>query len=167
MSADTAHGPAGTRRASTEDRLLLIHGEWVAPSSREWLATTDPSTGETLARVARANGEDVDRAVRDAYAAFRVWSQGLPAERLRVLLRIAAGIRAARDLLAELESLDNGKPLKQSYADVEVAARYFEFFGGVADKIGGETIPLGPDYLAFTRREPLRRLVSGFPTALS
>jgi aldehyde dehydrogenase (NAD+) len=154
MSVDAAHGPAGTRRASTEDRLLLIHGEWVAPSSREWFATTDPSTGETLARVARANGEDVDRAVRDAHAAFRVWSQGLPAERLRVLIRIAAGIRAARDLLAELESLDNGKPLKQSYADVEVAARYFEFFGGVADKIGGETIPLGPDYLAYTRREP-------------
>src|SRR5206468_10605765 len=73
----------------------------------------------------------------------------------RILTRIARAIRGRADELAQLESRDNGKPLRQSRTDVQVAARYFEFFAGAADKIMGNTIPLGPGFLDFTVREPI------------
>jgi aldehyde dehydrogenase (NAD+) len=157
MSVDIDRPTARSAKSPSslsERRELFIHGEWVRPSSGEWFATRDPSNGEVLAEIARGNAEDVDRAVRDAHVGFRTWSGMLPAERARLLVKIAGVLRDSRDLLAELESLDNGKPLTQAYKDVEITARYFEFFGGAADKIMGETIPLGDDYLAYTRREP-------------
>ena len=79
----------------------------------------------------------------------------MPAERGRIMLRIAQAIRDRAEELATLESRDNGKPLRQARTDVQVASRYFEFFGGVADKIMGHTIPLGPGFLDYTVREPI------------
>jgi acyl-CoA reductase-like NAD-dependent aldehyde dehydrogenase len=79
----------------------------------------------------------------------------LPAERGRIMIRIAQALRDRLEELATLESRDNGKPLRQARTDVQVAARYFEFFAGVADKIMGNTIPLGPGFLDFTVREPI------------
>ena len=71
------------------------------------------------------------------------------------MIRIAQAIRDRAEELATLESRDNGKPLRQARADVQVAARYFEFFAGIADKIMGNTIPLGPGFLDYTVREPI------------
>ena len=107
--------------------------------------------------MAKATKADVDRAVKAAHAALesKAWGGAPPAERGRVMIRIAQALRDRTEELATLESRDNGKPLRQSRTDVQVAARYFEFFAGIADKIMGNTIPLGPGYLDYTVREPI------------
>jgi aldehyde dehydrogenase (NAD+) len=117
----------------------------------------DPSTGERFATVAKATKADVARAVESAQAALDspAWGGIAPAERGRIMWRIAQAIRAQAEALATLESRDNGKPLRQARTDVQVAARYFEFFAGIADKIMGHTIPLGPGFLDYTVREPI------------
>jgi acyl-CoA reductase-like NAD-dependent aldehyde dehydrogenase len=117
----------------------------------------DPSTGAVLATVAKATKADVDRAVEAAHAALesKAWGGAAPAERGRAMLRIAQMLRDNTEEVATLESRDNGKPLRQARTDVQVAARYFEFFAGIADKIMGNTIPLGPGFLDFTVREPI------------
>jgi aldehyde dehydrogenase (NAD+) len=136
---------------------LLIGGERRRPLSGEWFDTCDPSTGESIARVAKAGQDDVDVAVLTAREAFDVgpWRSMDPAERGRVMQRIARRLKADLDDLAALESRDTGKPLRQSRSDVATAARYFEFYGGVADKIQGETIPLSSAFLDYTLREPI------------
>ena len=140
----------------TETRQHFIAGQWVGSRSREALPTIDPSTGQELARLARGDAEDIDRAVAAAQEAFAAgpWPQMAPADRGRLLLRVAELIRAERDDLARLESQDTGKPLAQARTDVDVAARYYEFYGGVADKILGHTIPIAPGILDYTVREP-------------
>jgi acyl-CoA reductase-like NAD-dependent aldehyde dehydrogenase len=107
--------------------------------------------------VAQATAADVDRAVGSARAALesKAWGGLAPAERGRIMWRMAAAIRDRAEELATLESRDNGKPLRQARTDVQVAARYFEFFAGIADKIMGNTIPLGPGFLDYTVREPI------------
>jgi aldehyde dehydrogenase (NAD+) len=117
----------------------------------------DPALGTPIAEVASAGPSDVDRAVAAARVALESgpWPSMRPAERGRLLFRIAGGIRARAEELAELESLDVGKTLREARVDVEVAARYFEFYAGIADKLLGSTIPLGPGLLDYTVREPI------------
>jgi aldehyde dehydrogenase (NAD+) len=136
---------------------LIINGERADASDGGTFDVFDPSTGGPLATVAKATAADVSRAVAAAHAALesKAWGGILPAERGRIMQRIAHTIRERAEELATLESRDNGKPLTQARTDVQVAARYFEFFGGVADKIMGHTIPLGPGFLDFTVREPI------------
>ena len=144
-----------TATALTE--RLIINGERVEASDGKTFDVFNPSTGERLAIVAKATTADVDKAVRCAHAAFesRTWGGLAPAERGRIMWRIAQAIRERAEELATLESQDNGKPLRQARTDVQVAARYFEFFAGIADKIMGNTIPLGPGFLDYTVREPI------------
>lgn len=126
-----------------------------APGEGDAFASLDPSTAEPLAQVECANAADVDAAVAGARAAFeRGWGDVTPAERGRVLHAIAAAIRARADELGALAARDAGIPLALAIADAGVAARYFEFYAGAADKAGGETIPLGRDFVDFTLREP-------------
>jgi aldehyde dehydrogenase (NAD+) len=132
---------------------LFINGESVAGSGDPF-TTSNPATGEILADVARATAADVDKAVRAADGARRAWADTKASDRGRILLKLAAAIRENADRLAEIETLDNGQALGQARGDVETAARYFEFYGGGADKLMGETIPLGPDYLSYTTHEP-------------
>src|SRR5215813_11468558 len=136
---------------------LIIDGERVAASDAGTFDVYDPSSGKVLAEVAKATRADVDRAVKSARAALeaKTWGGAAPAERGRIMIRVAQAIRDRAEELAMLESHDNGKPLRQARTDVQVAARYFEFFAGVADKIMGHTIPLGPGFLDYTVREPI------------
>ena len=136
---------------------LIINGERIGASDGGTFEVFDPSTGDLLATVAKATPADIDRAVDTAHAAFegKAWAGIVPAERGRIMQRIAQALRDQTEELATLESRDNGKPLRQARTDVQVAARYFEFFAGIADKIMGHTIPLGPGYLDFTIREPI------------
>jgi aldehyde dehydrogenase (NAD+) len=136
---------------------LLINGQRVDASDGKTFDVFDPSEGKRLATVAKATAADVDRAVQAARAALdaETWGGLAPAERGRIMLRMTQMIRERAEELATLESRDNGKPLRQSQTDVQVAARYFEFFAGIADKIMGNTIPLGPGFLDFTLREPI------------
>jgi acyl-CoA reductase-like NAD-dependent aldehyde dehydrogenase len=145
----------GRARAMTEQ--LLIDGAFCPASDGGTFDVVDPSTGARLATVAKATPADVDRAVAAAHRALssEAWGGRAPAERGRIMQRMAGVLRAREDDLATLESRDNGKPLRQARTDVQVAARYFEFFAGIADKIMGHTIPLGPGFLDFTVREPI------------
>ncbi len=136
---------------------LIIDGSKTAASDNGTFEVYDPSAGSAFATVAKATKADVDRAVNAAHTALqsKAWGGAPPAERGRIMIRIAQMLRDRAEDLAILESRDNGKPLKQARADVQVAARYFEFFAGIADKIMGNTIPLGPGFLDFTVREPI------------
>ena len=136
---------------------LIINGQRANASDGGTFDVFDPSSGEVLATVAKATAADVDRAVQAARAALesKAWGGAAPAERGRAMLRIAQMLRDHAEEVATLESRDNGKPLRQARTDVQVAARYFEFFAGIADKIMGNTIPIGPGYLDFTVREPI------------
>lgn len=135
---------------------MFIGNKWVESSSGEMIETKNPANMEILAKFPRATTTDVDKAVQAAREAFKAteWREIIPAERSRILFKIASVIRENKDELAELETLDMGKPLTQAYTDVEVAARYFEYFGGAADKILGETIPINSEMLDYTVREP-------------
>ncbi|HEY8283149.1 MAG TPA: aldehyde dehydrogenase family protein, partial [Chloroflexota bacterium] len=115
----------------------------------------DPATGAVVAWLPRGGPADIDRAVREARRAFeeeRSWQQ--PATRARILNQIARGIEEQAEPLAILECRDTGKPLTQARTDVTVAARYFQYYAGWADKIYGQQIPLGDNYLDYTLREP-------------
>jgi len=152
---------------------ILINGKWVEAASGKTFATYNPATGEVLARVAEGDREDIDRAVKAARAAFETgrWSQLTPSERGRAIWKLADLLEENLEEFAELESLDNGKPLKVArVADVPLAVDLFRYFAGWATKIEGNTIPIsvpyaaGARFLAYTLREPvgwLARLFRG------
>lgn len=132
----------------------FIAGQWVDSSAT--LAIENPATGETFATIASASLDDVEAAVR---AARQCVNQGLlsqcrPAERTALLLRIATEIRAIAEQGAELAVLENGKRLVDAQDELAEAARYFEYYAGMADKIEGSSIPLGADYVDYTVYEP-------------
>ncbi|CAN5670113.1 aldehyde dehydrogenase DhaS [soil metagenome] len=135
-----------------------IGGRWVEAADGTTFETRDPATGHILADIASCGAADVSRAVGAARTAFDTgtWS-GAVAERQRgaVLGRIAEGIRAQRDELAELEVRDCGKPLADARADIDEAAFMFEYYGGWATKAAGDIPPVGPDALDLVIREPV------------
>lgn len=117
-------------------------------------ANIDPATGGQLGDIARAGADEVDRAVQAAAKAQQEWKRSSPEQRSRLLIATAAVITANRDDLARIESEDTGKPLTQAYADVDVCARYFEFYGHTIESYYGHAIPLAEDMHVYTRREP-------------
>ncbi len=135
---------------------LFIDDTWRPAESGRRFATIDPATEQTVAEVARGDAADIDRAVRAADAARRgPWREMTPAERGRLLHRLADAIGARRDEIARLETLDVGKPLKDSQGDVDGVMSTLIYNAGAADKMQGETIPLGPRVVDFTMLEPL------------
>jgi phenylacetaldehyde dehydrogenase len=145
----------------SKTRKMLIGGKWVDAASGKTFETRNPATGEVLARIAEGAGEDIDRAVKAARRAFEEgpWPEMLPAERSRLLWKVADLIDRHRDELAELETLDNGKPVFYSRAvDIPSVIETFRYFSGWATKIEGSTIPLskaGAKFFAYTLREPV------------
>ncbi|MFI7291965.1 aldehyde dehydrogenase family protein [Streptomyces anulatus] len=131
----------------------VIAGKKV-PTAR-WIDVLDPATARPFARVARCGPAEVRSAVEAARQVYEsAWRFTSPVERSGVCHRIAGGLRARRQELARLETLDTGKPLGQSLVDADIAARYFEFYANALEALGGETIQQRPDRLAFTLREP-------------
>jgi len=138
---------------------LLIDGRFVEAASGKTFPSYDPATGEVLAHVAEGDREDVDRAVRGARRAFESgpWPALTPSQRGRLLWKLADLLEAHAEELAELESLDNGKPLTVARAaDVPLAVDCLRYFAGWATKIEGSTIPISvPGHVAWTLREPV------------
>ncbi len=128
----------------------------MAAQSSESIDVVCPSDGLVFAQIARSKTADVDSAVRSAHTAFHseAWQKTSALDRGRMLTRLMHVVDQNRDELAALESRDTGKPLKQGIADVAAAIRYFEFYGGAADKLHGDTIPFLDGYTALTLREP-------------
>jgi aldehyde dehydrogenase (NAD+)/betaine-aldehyde dehydrogenase len=131
----------------------LIGGRPV--ESTDLFEDVDPSSGRPIGAVARCGEREVDEAVRAARAAFEDgWARARPAERARVLRRMADLVAGERDALAELESRDTGKPLRQAVADAQVAGRYFELYADTVEAVHGATIPVSDELLVYTLREP-------------
>jgi len=144
----------------SKDRKMLINGKWVEAASGKTFPTYNPATGEVLARVAEGDREDIDRAVKAARAAFETgpWHKMSPSERGRAIWKLGDLIQENLEELAELEMLDNGKPLKIArIADVPLTADMFRYMAGWATKIEGNTIPISMPgkFLAYTLREPV------------
>jgi phenylacetaldehyde dehydrogenase len=144
-------------------RQLFIDGHWADAASGKTFETPNPATGETLARVAEGDAEDINRAVLAARSAFNgPWSRMSPSERGRIIWRIGDLILEHVDELAQLESLDNGKPFAVAQAaDVPLAADLFHYMAGWATKIEGNTINISVPYMpganfhSYTLREPI------------
>jgi len=137
---------------------LLINNKWTDALSGRSFATLDPATGEEICQVAEADAADVDLAVKAARNAFErgPWRKISAAERGRLLHKLADLMEKHADELAELESLDNGKPVKVAKTvDVAASIDCYRYFAGWADKIHGKTIPIGNDYFCYTRHEPV------------
>nr|WP_217997061.1 aldehyde dehydrogenase family protein [Kineosphaera limosa] len=114
----------------------------------------DPATGQSLGGVSRSGEAEVDAAVQSAAAAQPDWAATLPEHRSRLLHAIADLVDRDRESLARAESEDTGKPLSQARTDAVVCARYFRFYGSAIDTYYGLQIPLAPDQLVYTRKEP-------------
>ena len=137
-------------------QALFIDGKWQPSHTGELFETVNPATEEVLAQVPRADAQDVDAAVQAAYRALKgAWSEITPAERGRLLYRLAQTIEHHREELAELETLDNGKPLREALGDIDGVVQTIEYNAGAADKLQGDTIPLGKEVVDFTWLEPL------------
>jgi len=141
---------------------MLINGKWVEAASGKSFPSYNPATGEVLAQVAEGNREDIDRAVKAARAAFESgpWAKMSPAARGKLMWRLADLIEKHLEEFAQLESLDNGKPLGIArVADVPLTVEHFRYYAGWATKIEGNSIPLTlapPNrFLAYTVREPI------------
>lgn len=147
------------------DKKLLIGGKWLAAQSGKTFDTIDPSNGKTLAQLPLAGKSDVDAAVSAAKAALSsgAWPAMTPNERGKILWKMAELIETNIDELAELETLDQGKPLYVGrWAEIPGAAEQFRFFAGETTKIEGATIPSSINYqpegkriFAYTRKEPI------------
>jgi betaine-aldehyde dehydrogenase len=136
--------------------LLFIDGRFVAAQSGETLTTLNPHDNSPIADVAMAGKADVDLGVAAAQRAFPAWSRMAAADRGRILLRLADLVEANAEELARLETLDTGHPIKDSRAlDVPRTAACYRYFGGMADKFQGETIPVETGFLNYTLREPV------------
>jgi aldehyde dehydrogenase (NAD+)/phenylacetaldehyde dehydrogenase len=151
-------GPAARKFIAGPHRLLIGAERSEAADGRTF-ATLDPATGREIAQVAHAGAEDVDRAVAAAREAFAdgPWAS-LPASgRERLMLALAEAIEAHDEELAEIESLDNGKPVGLArYVDVRGTAAHLRYFAGWPTKIEGSVLPVtAPNMLCYTRREPV------------
>jgi acyl-CoA reductase-like NAD-dependent aldehyde dehydrogenase len=134
----------------------FVDGKRISLSNAEVFPTYDPATGTVLREVPVSGEDTVADAVQSARRALKGdWAKVTPAERSRMLFRVAQSIRQDAERLAIIESLDSGKPLREAKGDIETSARYFEYYAGIADKLQGATIPLGPDFVSFTLHEPV------------
>jgi aldehyde dehydrogenase (NAD+) len=150
--------PVEEKRATPQATRLLIDNEWVRSQSGKTFPTINPATGEEIAQIAEADAADVDKAVRVARRAFEhgPWRKISAAERGRLLHRLADLIEQHADELAELETLDNGKPVAIARAaDLPLTIACYRYYAGWADKIQGKTIPIAGDYFCYTKHEPV------------
>lgn len=135
---------------------LFINGEFTASVSGETFEVINPATEEVLAQVSAAQAEDIDRAVEAAKEAFEdgEWSKLTAQERSHLIYKFADLIEENREELAQLESLDNGKPYAIALTDdIDGTVDHFRYYAGWATKVLGQTVPISPDYLNYTEHE--------------
>ena len=136
---------------------MFVGGAWIPSHSGRNYPVFNPARGQVLAHVPKGDAEDVSAAVDAAKKAFQdpAWRSMDPSKRGRLLLKASQSLRERLSDFARLETLNNGKPLGQAKGDVAMAARHFEYFAGLADKIQGSTIPVPGNRLDYTVKEPL------------
>ncbi|WP_010676364.1 aldehyde dehydrogenase family protein [Bacillus timonensis] len=137
-------------------KKLYINGEFVESASGKTFESYNPATGEVLATVSEAGPEDIDRAVKAARKAFDEgpWSKMTAAQRSRIMYKLADLMELHKDELAQLETLDNGKPIREtSNADIPLAIEHMRYYAGWSTKIVGQTIPVNGPFFNYTRHE--------------
>jgi aldehyde dehydrogenase (NAD+) len=137
---------------------LLIDGQWRNSASGKTFATINPATEEEIAQVAEGDAADIDLAVKAARRAFDSgpWRKTDARDRGRLMYKLADLIENHIDELAELETLDNGKPIRESrHGDLPLVVDCFRYYAGWADKIHGQTVPIRGNYFCYTKREPV------------
>src|SRR5579863_2654812 len=136
---------------------MLIGGEWVEPQSGEWFESVNPFTAAPWALIPRGNAADIDRAVAAARSAYYGdWRKLNATARGSLLRRLGDLIAAEAELLAEIETTDNGKLIAEMRTQLNYIPQWFHYFGGLADKIEGRVIPIDkPGMVNFTREQPL------------
>jgi phenylacetaldehyde dehydrogenase len=150
--------PAFAQKFLSRDKQLFIDGEFVDAVSGKTFPVFNPATGDILANVAEGDAADVDLAVKAARSAFESgpWRSMSPAERARLMYKLADKLEERLEDLALLESLDNGKPLAVArVADVPMSVENLRYMAGWATKIVGQSIPIPGEFHAYTRREPI------------
>ncbi len=135
---------------------LFIGGQWRDASDGEFFTTKCPANGEKLAECAQTTKEDVDDAVREAWKAFETWKKVPTSERAAILNKIADIIDANTEHLAMVESLDNGKPIRETMAiDIPLSAKHFRYFAGCIMAEEGSANILDEQFLSLILREPI------------
>jgi aldehyde dehydrogenase (NAD+) len=154
-TAPARHSASSVKIGPTQ---MLIDGKFVNSVSGRTFETINPATGDVIARVAEGDAADVDKAVRAARKAFEAgpWRKMDARGRGRLLYKLADLMEQHVDELAALETLDNGKPIRDSRnADLPLAIDCYRYYAGWADKIEGKTIPINGPYFCYTRHEPV------------
>lgn len=134
---------------------LIIDGKFVNSISGKTFDTINPATGEVIAKIQEADKADVDLAVKAARRAFQTWRNVNPAERCRLINRLADLIEQHKEELAQIESADNGKPISHARIDLHLVLETLRYFAGWADKLTGKTIPVNGDSFVYTVLEPV------------
>ena len=149
MSTATRPIPESLTSFLSSPKQLLINGSWVAATEGHTFEVQNPATTEIVAHVAEGGTVDIDKAVKAARAAFDSgsWSKMTPSERGKLMWKLGDLIEKNNDQLAQLETLDNGKPFSVArVADVPLAADMFRYMAGWCTKIEGNTIPISVPY---------------------
>lgn len=155
-----------TTQQSPASYQLYIDGEWTDPASGEWFDTAEPYSGAVWARIPRGNAADADRAVRAAHAAYSggAWSEFTATQRATLLRKLAALIEDNADHLGRVEQRDNGKLITEVRGQVLNIAQWFYYYAGLADKVGGDVVPVNkPGVFNYTKYEPLGVVVAITP----
>lgn len=143
------------QRATTPAKGVFIDNRWQPAASGREIPVVAPAEGRAFTAIAAGGKDDIDAAVRAARAAAEgVWGRMSATERGRILSRMAQAVADNAEELAQLEARDTGKPMKQARNDMIATARYFEYYGGAADKVHGDTIPFLPGYFVTTEHVP-------------
>jgi aldehyde dehydrogenase (NAD+) len=154
----TAVAPKSARKPQVKETQCFINGKWQPAKSGKTFDTINPATEEVIAKVAEGDVADVDLAVKAAREAFEngPWSKMDARDRGKLMNRLADLIQEELEDLAALETLDNGKPIRDSRAaDLPLTIDCFRYYAGWADKLHGQTIPIRGNYFCYTRREPV------------
>src|SRR4249920_1871975 len=130
-------------------------GKWQKPKVDRYIDTISPGTGESLGKVVDGSVADAEAAIAAAKAAFREWRRVLPLERAKMLRAIADVLRKNGDELAMLDAADCGNPYAEMVRDANAGAAQLDFYAGLVTEMKGASIPMGPDALNFSVREPL------------
>jgi betaine-aldehyde dehydrogenase len=136
-------------------RELFYDGKWQAPRSGRTVQVSSPATGEPICEIADAGVDDIDMAVAAARRGYLEWRDVAPAERANVLREIGAILRSHASELAFLDAADSGNPVREMQSDALSAARQMDFFAGLVTEMKGASIPMGPNAVNFSVREPI------------
>src|SRR5438309_4182244 len=154
VAVASAAGPQPLPTNLPSHRDPYYAGQWQKPKSPRYVETISPGTGEPLGKVVDGSAADAEAAIAAAKAAFREWRRVLPLERAKMLRSIADVLRKNGEELAMIDAADCGNPYAEMVRDAQMGAAQLDFYAGLVTEMKGASIPMGPDSVNFSVREP-------------